>query len=93
MTLLLTRWLIVGALVAIVYSLAHLIEGQAHIMAGLDDIKDNQAKLKALIEKLLGLVKGAPAGTFTTEQQAEIDQIVADQQATLAEDTTATPGA
>lgn len=91
MTSLLTRWLIVGALVAIVSSLARLFKGQVRIMAGLDDIKTNQAAEKALIEKL-GFVKGVPAGTFTADQQAEIDQIVADQQATLAEDTTSTPG-
>lgn len=62
------------------------------LMANLDDIKNNQAKEKALIEKLLGLVTAVPAGTFTPEQQAEIDGIVADQQATLAEDTTAPQG-
>lgn len=55
-------------------------------MSGLDDIKANQAKERTLVEKLLGLIQGTPAGTFTPAQQAEIDAIVADQQATLAED-------
>ena len=54
----------------------------------LDDIRDNQAKEKALIEKLLGIIASAQPGAFTPEQQAEIDAIVADQKATLAEDTT-----
>lgn len=54
----------------------------------LDDIKDNQAKEKALIEKLLGIIASAQPGSFTPEQQAEINAIVASQQATLAEDTT-----
>lgn len=58
----------------------------------LDDIRDNQAKEKALIEKLLGMLAALPAGTLTAEQQAEIDAIVADQKATLAEDTTAQQG-
>lgn len=57
-------------------------------MDGLDDIKANQTKERALVEKLLGLIQSAPAGTFTADQQAEIDAIVADQQATLAEDPT-----
>lgn len=54
----------------------------------LDDIKAGQAKERALIEKLLALVTSVPTGTFTPEQQAEINAIVADQTATLAEDTT-----
>ena len=55
-------------------------------MSGLDDIKANQTKERALVERLIALVQSAPAGTFTADQQAEIDAIVADQQATLAED-------
>ena len=82
-------WQAFRARPTIVHSLAR-IEGKVDgLMAGLDDIRDNQAKEKALIEKLLGLVKSVPAGTFTADQQAEIDAIVADQAATLAEDTTA----
>lgn len=57
-------------------------------MASLDDLKAGQAAERTLVEKLLALVQGAPAGTFTPEQQAEIDAIAADQAATLAEDTT-----
>lgn len=84
-----TEWLTLYiALAAVCFLLARLHKGQVRIMAGLDDIKTNQAAEKALIEKLLGFVKGVPAGTFTPEQQAEIDAIVADQAATLAEDTT-----
>jgi len=66
--------------------LSRIEEGQVRIMSGLDDIKANQTKERALVEKLLGMIQSAPAGTFTPEQQAEIDAIVADQTATLGED-------
>lgn len=73
---------------AISVQLARIEEQGVLIMAGLDDIKANQTKERALVEKLLGLVTAVPAGTFTPEQQATIDAIVADQTATLGEDPT-----
>lgn len=87
-----SRWQAWRAQPVIVHQLARIERQGLQIMAGLDDIKNNQAKEKALIEKLLGLVQAVPAGTFTPEQQAEIDAIVADQESTLAEDTTAPQG-
>ncbi len=88
----LSRWFGWRAPETISDSLARIEQGQAQIMANLDDLKAGQAKERALIEKLLGLLKAVPAGTFTPDQQAEIDGIFADQAATLAEDTT-TPSA
>lgn len=68
--------------------LARIEDKEVEIMSGLDDIKSNQTKERALVEKLIGLVTAVPAGTFTPDQQAEIDAIVADQTATLGEDPT-----
>lgn len=70
------------------FQLARIEEQGKDIMSSLDDIKANQTKERALVEKLIGLIQAAPAGTFTPDQQAEIDQIVADQTATLGEDPT-----
>lgn len=89
MTNLFTQWRIWRAQPSLAHSLAQIEKGQQNIMASLDDIKANQSKERALIEKLLGLIAGAAPGTFTPDQQAEIDAIVADQTATLAEDPTA----
>jgi len=81
-----TRWCSTRALDAIAQSLSRIEQQGKAIMSGLDDIKANQTKERALVERLIALVQSAPAGTFTADQQAEIDAIVADQQATLAED-------
>ena len=83
------RWCGWRARPAISEQLARIEERLTTMANTLDDIKDNQAKEKALIEKLLGIIASAPAGSFPPEAQAEIDAIVADQKATLAEDTTA----
>ena len=56
------------------------------LMAKLDDIRDNQTKLHALVDRLIALINSIPPGTLTPEQDAEIDAIAADQAATLAED-------
>lgn len=56
------------------------------LMATLNDVKANEEKLHALVDKLLALVQAAQPGTFTPEQQAELDAIAADQAAVLAED-------
>ncbi len=69
----------------ILRALTTLLEGQVQIMATLDDLKAGQTAERALVERLLALIAGAPAGTFTAAQQAEIDAIAADQAATLAE--------
>lgn len=84
------RWFGCRACSTVADSLARIEGTVRHMDNTLDDIKNNQAKLRALIEKLLGLLTSVPAGTFTAEQQAEINAIVADQQTTLAEDTTET---
>lgn len=82
------RWFGYRACSTVADSLARIEGTVDHMDNTLDDIKNNQAKERALIEKLLSLITSAPAGTFTPEQQSEIDGIVADQAATLAEDTT-----
>lgn len=73
---------------AIAQHLARIEDKADVIMSSLDDIKANQTKERALVEKLLGLIQAATVGTFNPDQHAEIDAIVADQTATLGEDPT-----
>lgn len=59
-------------------------------MANLKDIADNQQKERALVEKLIAIIKAqVPPGTLSPEDQAIVDSVVTDQATTLAEDPTA----
>ena len=84
----LSRWLGARAHRATFVNILRILKGQEQIMASLDDIKDDVTKLGALVGRLLAVIGSAPAGTFTPDQQAEIDAIDAAAKATLATDPT-----
>lgn len=76
----------VGALLLVSFFLALLFKGQRHMDKTLDDIKADVIALGGLVARLLAVVGSVPAGTFTAEQQAEINDIDATAKAALATD-------